>query len=298
MKNSKNILSKFYNLRTWRNGDQRAPHKPFLILYALGKLLNGKELFFYEEAEEELKELLMEFGPLRSHYSPEYPFWRMQKDGIWNLTNGSDVVENSRGDVSQKNLILNKVAGGFDNKVLVEFHNDRTKIFDIVKFLLEDNFPDSMHDDILEAVCIDYESTMRKVKKKRDPKFRNRILNAYEYKCAVCGFDVRLNNRTIGLEAAHIKWHQAGGPDIERNGISLCTMHHKLFDIGAFSLVAEDSNFYSKISDRVSGTNGFDEWLMRFHNQPIAKPQRTAYYPEQTYCQWHVAEVFKGYGRD
>jgi predicted restriction endonuclease len=36
----------------------------------------------------------------------------------------------------------------------------------------------------------------------------------------------------VGVEAAHIKWHQAGGPDTSPNGIALCALHHKLFDRG------------------------------------------------------------------
>ncbi len=40
----------------------------------------------------------------------------------------------------------------------------------------------------------------------------------------------------MAIEAAHIKWHQAGGPDIEQNGIALCSMHHKLFDRGVFTI--------------------------------------------------------------
>jgi predicted restriction endonuclease len=48
-----------------------------------------------------------------------------------------------------------------------------------------------------------------------------RVLIAYDYACAVCGFDVRLGNQVLGLEAAHIQWHQAGGPDQKQNGLTL-----------------------------------------------------------------------------
>ena len=30
------ILTRFDDLGTWKQGDQRAPHKPLLVLYALG----------------------------------------------------------------------------------------------------------------------------------------------------------------------------------------------------------------------------------------------------------------------
>jgi putative restriction endonuclease len=57
---------------------------------------------------------------------------------------------------------------------------------------------------------------------------------------AVTGWDLRISNANAGLEAAHIKWHTAGGPSVEANGIALNSLHHKLFDLGAFTLSIED----------------------------------------------------------
>ena len=48
------------------------------------------------------------------------------------------------------------------------------------------------------------------------------MLTAYEWRCAVCGLDVRLGSVSVALDAAHIRWHQAGGPDREGNGLALC----------------------------------------------------------------------------
>jgi putative restriction endonuclease len=45
----------------------------------------------------------------------------------------------------------------------------------------------------------------------RDPGFRERVLRAYEYRCCVYGFDLRIGRAPAGLEAAHIQWHHAGG---------------------------------------------------------------------------------------
>ena len=70
----------------------------------------------------------------------------------------------------------------------------------------------------------------------RDPKFRDRVLTAYEWSCAVCGFDVRMGSVSIALDAAHIHWHTHGGPDEESNGLALCVLHHKTFDLGAFTV--------------------------------------------------------------
>ena len=128
----------------------------------------------------------------------------------------------------------------------------------------------------------------------RDPEFRERVLRAYEYSYAVCDFDVRLGKILVAVEAAHIKWHQAGGPDEERNGLALCSLHHKLFDRGVFTL----SNSMSVIvSESANGTRGFQEWVVAYHAKAIRPPQRPNYYPHESWVAWHVREVFQGPGR-
>ncbi len=293
------LKEKIRHITTWKRGSQRAPHKPLLILYALGRLLNNDRQFVeYTDVDRDLKELLIEFGPLRKSYHPEYPFWRLQNDDIWILQNAEKTkTRRSNTDALKSDLLKFNVKGGFPDKIYQMLKNNHKLVFEIVRQLLDDNFPESIHSDILRAVGIDEESFGKGHIAKRNPEFRERILKAYEYKCAVCGFDIRLRNRTIGLEAAHIKWHQAGGPDTEENGIALCVMHHKLFDFGAFSLIPAETSFEFHASDSVHGTKGFDEWLMAFHKKPIIPPQHPKYAPDKEYVKWHVREVFKGYGR-
>ncbi len=288
------IKEKFQNLTLWRRGGERAPHKPLLILYALGRLLRDEKRFIvFEDIDLEVSQLLMDFGPERKSYHAEYPFWRLQKDEIWELNQTENIHVTKSGDVRKRDLIREEVAGGFPSDIFQELQADSQLFQEIVQGLLDSNFPPSVHEDILQSVGIDIAASA--LQKKRDPKFRDKILRAYEYKCAVCGFDVRLGHHPIALEAAHIKWKQAGGPDEEINGLALCTLHHKLFDRGAFTLTA---NLEIMISDRAHGTEGFEEWLMRFHGKKLKSPQRTTYLPEQSFRNWHVKEVFKGEYRE
>jgi putative restriction endonuclease len=181
----------------------------------------------YSEVKLPLKELLIEFGPPRYSYHPEQPFVRLAGDGIWKLREKVD-----KRSFTDKSLLQNNLIGGFKESVHELLKMDRTLIQEIARFLLHEHFPDTIHEDILRAVGLEFETYL---KRKRDPKFREKILQAYEYSCAICGFNVRLGHSLVGVEAAHIKWHQAGGPDVENNGIALCSMHHKLFDRGVFT---------------------------------------------------------------
>ncbi len=78
------VLKSFDKLNMWGRGDQRAPHKPLLVLYALGRWSRGETTDVpFQQVDPDLTELLKEFGPPRRSYHPEYPFWRLQNDGVW-----------------------------------------------------------------------------------------------------------------------------------------------------------------------------------------------------------------------
>ena len=80
------LRRQFADLAVWKRGSERAPHKPLLLLYALAKCNRGEDrLIPYDDVDTKLRELLIEFGPTRKSYHPEYPFSRLQDYGIWEL---------------------------------------------------------------------------------------------------------------------------------------------------------------------------------------------------------------------
>jgi putative restriction endonuclease len=285
------IIEKFDNIRIWRRGDERAPHKPLLILYAIGKLLrDGTRLVPYAEIDEGLGRLLQEFGRSQSTRGTEYPFWRLQGDGVWEVTNTENITPNTAGDASKTDLLESNVSGGFHEEITAQLQNDSTLSIEIVQMMLNKHFPDSIHSEILQAVDIEFPPQVFETRE-RFSNFRNSVLKAYEYKCAVCGFDVKLGATSIALEASHIKWKSHSGPNKEVNGLCLCVMHHKLFDLGAFTLSKE---LHILVSDDVHGSKGLKESLTDFHGEKITLPQRQIYLPNLEFIGWHVREVFQG----
>ena len=273
----KSIIESFKSIRPWRSGDRRAPHKPLLALYALGKLQRvGKRLHRFDIIDEELGQLLEEFGPSQTKKGTQDPFWRLQKNGVWYVTNAGKISEDRSGNVKPKELLEHNVSGGFHEAIIEKFQTDPTLYVEITQMMLDKAFPDSIHNEILQAVDIEFSPEVFQTRE-RSLNFRNSILRAYEYKCAVCGFDVKLRNTSIALEASHIKWKSYKGPSIEVNGLCLCAMHHKLFDLGTFTLSKE---LHILVSDEVHGTSGFKEWLKDFHGKKITPPQRKNYFPD------------------
>ena len=98
----------------------------------------------------------------------------------------------------------------------------------------------------------------------------------------------------MGLDAAHIRWHQAGGPSDESNGLALCVMHHKAFDLGAFTIRPDGILL---VSDQVNGTTGMQDHLLAFHGRLIRRPQKPKWAPLVQHIAWHFREVFRGDAR-
>src|SRR3954447_19858121 len=79
------LLARFDDLSIWKQGDQRAPHKPLLVLYALGRWQAGQKDVKFRQLVPDLTALLREFGPPRKSDHPEQPFRRLQRDGVWTV---------------------------------------------------------------------------------------------------------------------------------------------------------------------------------------------------------------------
>src|SRR5437667_12519429 len=80
------LVQRFRDLNVWRRGDERAPHKPLLVLYALGQLQSGAgRLIPFDQLERPLERLLKEFGPPRKSPHPELPFFHLKNDGVWEI---------------------------------------------------------------------------------------------------------------------------------------------------------------------------------------------------------------------
>jgi putative restriction endonuclease len=73
-------------------------------------------------------------------------------------------------------------------------------------------------------------------RKIRDASFRERVIAAYENRCAVTGIRVVNGGGRVEAQAAHIWSVQEGGPDVVQNGIALSATVHWLFDRHLISL--------------------------------------------------------------
>lgn len=292
------MIAQFRALSVWRRGDRRAPHKPLLVLIALARLQRGEpRLVPYTEIQPLLADLIRQYGPTRN-VQPDLPFWYLQNDGVWELPEREALREatchlKQRKHIPAKYLVEHRAEAGIPGRLYALLRDRPALVNQISQTLLDDTFPPSLHEEILDAVGMPW-VVANAPRAKRDPEFRRTIIRAYEHRCAICGYDGRLGAAVLGLEAAHVRWHSQGGPDTADNGLALCTFHHKAFDRGALGL---SDDLEVQVSQDVHGGPVVTDLLLRFTGAPVRRPQRAYDPPRQEYLRWHRSEVFKGPAR-
>ncbi len=297
------LLKAFDRMRVWQRGDQRAVHKPLLVLLALARLARGEPAMVeFPGIEAKLKGLLEEFGPSGCEVSRHYPFWHLKTDGLWQLSAPESILNRPPGATpTLTELRREHVAGGFTDAVRQALAIDPALIAEVATRILRDHFPDSIRQDVLDAVGLTLdiaaggEGAGREEARRRNPAFREKVLLAYEYRCCVCGHDLRLGAHVVGLEAAHIKWFQANGPDEVPNGLSLCSLHHKIFDLGAFTVLP--GSYQIVFSRHAIGGDATRAKLLGHHGAALIQPQGREYLPRAEFLDWHRKQVFKEPGR-
>jgi putative restriction endonuclease len=115
------------------------------------------------------------------------------------------------------------------------------------------------------------------------------VIEAWDGACAFCGFDGSLGGAPVGIEAAHVRWFNFGGPDDLDNGLALCTLHHKLFDRGALGL----SDGHRVVVSSAFRAVGSGRSVYDLHGHEL-RPRPGSQLPASDHVHWHATQVFKG----
>jgi len=292
-------LGRVAAVRKWSRGDTRAPHKPLLLLFALGRLQQQgrNEPIAYTDAEESLSHLLAEFGPPH-RTTPAYPFVRLAADGLWRLTTASgEPVEDQPAALRRA-----EAKGELEPEFASALLKDPLLLVRVARFLLESEFPESLQMPLAEQVGLDLDDAeLARVvpieeHRHRRTSFRDEVLVAYEYRCAMCGYEGRIGGEAVGLEAAHVQWWAYGGPDEIANGLALCSMHHLLFDRG---VIGVNDRRTVVVSRHFIGHDEASRMVVfELLSRPLRPPQPGLPAVAPTHISWHQEQVFRGPARN
>ena len=302
---SEEFIQRINSLTVWKRGDQQAPHKPLLLMLGRVQPRHGQSIGLsggkagVGSAPEEV------WTPHRVVHHPADPFCRLANDGIWEVRDGEQIRRSVNKTFLDSDLYARNALGGFLEHVCDLLKDDPALIYQAVDTILHNEFPESYHAEIMEAVGLsgDRVTTTRL---KRYLAFCLSVLEAYQFRCAVCCYDVRLEQsdepdkpdrpdelmerRMLGLEAAHILWHARKGPNKVCNGLALCLTHHYALDRGGIGI---DDDMKLMVSSHLEGeARGL--WFDKYRGVSLQSPQREDHRPCREYLQWHRDQVFRG----
>ena len=100
----------------------------------------------------------------------QYPFWRLQRDGIWEVSAADKIRLTASGDAFKRDLVDYDVRGGFTEEVAKQLQTDSKLASEIIQRMLDGHFPDTWHEDILQGVGIEL-TTKGTIRQKPRPQF-------------------------------------------------------------------------------------------------------------------------------
>lgn len=287
------VLERLMSLRQYQHQGKRVPHKPLLVLLALGQLeATGSSAVTWGLAQTRLAELIHEFGPQTrtgAKQSAAYPFTRLRSDGVWSLD--ADVPNDAVGDLDRANP-TGRLESGLEAQL-----RDATTRATVARALVEAHFPDTVAPDVLIAAGLDpaarfhsgVTARLQAPQRQRSRRWVLEILKAWHECCAFCGYDGRLGSTPVGLEAAHVRWFNLGGPDDLDNGLALCSLHHKLFDRGALGL---SPDLTVVVSPGFTARTEASKRIYDLHGREL-RPRPGSATPAEHHRVWHEEQVFR-----
>jgi putative restriction endonuclease len=286
------VLERLTVLRQHQHEGKRSPHKPLLVLLALGTMAaTGTSAMSWSSVEKRLAGLIADFGPpsrTGATQSAAYPFTRLRADGVWHLS--ADVPMDRVRPLRQ-----NDVIGRLDRSMEAALA-DPAILYGTARALVEAEFPPTVAGDVLAAVGLDPDVVLSRgtiveaPQRRRSSTWPSAILSAWDRQCAFCGYNGQLGNGSVGIEAAHVRWFNFGGPDDMDNGLALCSLHHKLFDRGALGL---GHDHHIKVSVNYTARTVAGRKIYELADRPL-RPRPATPLPRAEHLAWHAREVFKG----
>jgi putative restriction endonuclease len=291
MNKDRNFLERLQRIVIYRKGSERAPHKPLYLLYCIASLQHGlPRLQAFSVIEPKLKEGLIRFGLSTKSVSPQYPFWRLQNDGLAVVEpSGPYQIRKQSDDPTKSSLLSLNAHGGFTESDFEVLKGDLDLQTLAVHKILDGHFARSIHEEIIEFFDLRLAGA-RAADQHTEAEFRHQVLLAYGNTCALSGFSLGYRGSFPGLEAAHICWPQAGGNDDVCNGIAMTTLHRKLFHLGMFGI---DEDMKVIVGNEVAEMSRATLTLSKLAGRRIRLPLDQCLWPSAETLQWHRKWVFR-----
>jgi len=290
MKNG-SLACRVKSIQVFKKGALRAPHKPLYLLLLLSSVQKGKpRLISFQEINDSLSDALKRYAPYAKSLHPEYPFWRLQNDGLSIVESNEGLIQR-RGntDPTKQSLIKSEAFGGLLANDYKDLLQDPSLQSELIHLILDLNFPPSLHEDLLDFFGLRIQGPHYN-DRMSNSEFVSIVCDAYSNECCISGISGSYISMPSILTGAHICWPQAGGTDSPENGLCLSSIHQKLFHLGAFTI---DEKFQVLLSRFLFIPTKSSEKLGLVNGKKIKMPTSQVLWPSQASLAWHRKWVYK-----
>jgi putative restriction endonuclease len=265
-----------------------APHKPILILIILDYFEEGLLSDGWLNKDGQLAFRFKSYwsmGARRRSSRPDVrlPFYHLKSDKIIVPYDDHGSVANYR-DVATSALIH----PGFIQCLSNAGFRDACR-----KTILSEYFSGEEQSDLANFLKLDLPLScgaadgLNKLEsaRKRNARFAFQVLPAYDFQCALSGYQMITTDGITALDAAHIKRFTSGGPCVVNNGMALTKTAHWLFDRGLWSV---DSNYRVLVKESEFEERGDVGLLLGPRSgEQLYLPKKDNCLPDLEYLAWH-----------
>jgi putative restriction endonuclease len=138
------LRQKFLSLKVWKQKGQEAPNKPLLVLFALSRLRFGEpRLMAFADIVGPMDKLLRGSSTNTCSSHPEYAFWRLQNDAIWEVISKEPLIpRRGNTDPPRRELLSKEAVGGFTVQVYNSLRQDSENLTSTLARAVAERFLD------------------------------------------------------------------------------------------------------------------------------------------------------------
>lgn len=301
-------IERLYDLSvgTIGSGAQRheRPHKPLLLLVVFDLIATGsakpERVDWSNSLRDQFSQYFDRVRGLNDSDTPENPFLYLRTDGFWEpVLVGNDKVEPLDRTPTVADAVAKRVSARISNG-MEAFVQTLSQRLQLREALISRYFP-NCRDALIPLFQDDPKKITANRPEKhedeegvttgRNPAFRKKILEVYDWQCAACGLRIKLpDSQLTFVDGAHLIPFGISRNDHPTNGIALCKNHHWAMD--RFLIVPSPEGLW-KVSPRLDHRRSLGEKeLCTLNNQPILRPHDDAFRPAQEGLSWRLERLF------
>jgi putative restriction endonuclease len=240
----------------------KSKHQPILLLSIIDLIAQGvireNRIYVSDDLEKTFEKYWDVLGPDSQKRGLHYPFWHLESRGFWHntLKSGFNGLKPKTTNTLRKTVEYASLDDELFN--ILQEQNSRSELIDtLLAAWFSSNMDDrgdilQVNQDLIKLAEKEVEISATRPNFDREPRFylrkspvrnaifRKAVVEAYDYRCALCRLKVIRTLTQKIVDGSHIKPFSQFYDDQVDNGISLCKNHHWAFDQGWFAI---DDNY-------------------------------------------------------